>query len=265
MLFADVIGAPHEPEISFGVMWEGILPNFTEGDATDAFTGTDSDAPQPLLSGAEAHGSNIDVLLGEATGDRITGAAGFDMFVIGDERLNADEKFVLLVIAGDETDVDGGAGGGAGDADVKPEKSSAAKRSFELAVGTDRTGATFVEGATWVEANVKLSALGGARAGTEGACTLDCVGFESGASKKLPPTSGGGDVTCGAEGVALTIIGLENPPRPEKAFVVGCIGGDLTEVVLGKLKLPNASVRPPNESDCAGTADAMPPKDSCRP
>jgi hypothetical protein len=53
---AEVIGAPHPPEISFGVMREGGLPMSTVGDL--GFAGAGSDAPQPL-SLPEDHGSNM--------------------------------------------------------------------------------------------------------------------------------------------------------------------------------------------------------------
>lgn len=54
---AEVIGAPHPPEISFGVMREGGLPMSTVGTAL-GFAGAGSDAPQ-ALSLPEDHGSNM--------------------------------------------------------------------------------------------------------------------------------------------------------------------------------------------------------------
>ena len=60
--------------------------------------------------------------------------AGAD--VDGEERWKAELILLVKGATGDETLVGGGTGGGgpgnAGDADAKPEKSSDAKRSFEI-------------------------------------------------------------------------------------------------------------------------------------
>ena len=53
---AEVMGAPHPPEISFGVMREGGLPMSTVGAL--GFAGGGSDVPQ-ALSLPEDHGSNM--------------------------------------------------------------------------------------------------------------------------------------------------------------------------------------------------------------
>ena len=53
---AEVIGAPHPPEISFGVIREGGLPMSTVG--AFGFEGAGSDVPQ-ALSLPEDHGSNM--------------------------------------------------------------------------------------------------------------------------------------------------------------------------------------------------------------
>ena len=61
-------------------------------------------------------------------------SAGVD--VDGEERLKAELTLPVGGGIGDETLVGGGTGGGpgeTGDADAKPENSSAAKRSFEIA------------------------------------------------------------------------------------------------------------------------------------
>jgi hypothetical protein len=57
---AEVIGAPHSPEISLGVMREGGLPMSTVGGL--GFAGTGSAVPQPL-SLPEDHGSKRAELL----------------------------------------------------------------------------------------------------------------------------------------------------------------------------------------------------------
>lgn len=54
---ADDIGAPHPPEISFGVMREGGLPMSTAGGLGLAGAGAGSDVAQ-VLSFPEDHGSN---------------------------------------------------------------------------------------------------------------------------------------------------------------------------------------------------------------
>jgi hypothetical protein len=56
-LFADAIGAPQPPDMSFGVIFSGGLPRFTAGAAD--FAGAASGTPQGLLSPPEAHGSNM--------------------------------------------------------------------------------------------------------------------------------------------------------------------------------------------------------------
>lgn len=94
-LFADEIGAPQPPEISFGVILDGTLPNSTLD--WGGFAG--SDAPQALLS-EPPHGSNMLELDGDATAGRAACAAGdgagLAAVVVGDERLKAELKFVGL-------------------------------------------------------------------------------------------------------------------------------------------------------------------------
>jgi hypothetical protein len=95
------------------------------------------------------------------------------------------------------------------------------------------------------------------------------VGLFGAMSKKLPPLSEGGDVTCAAEGVALTGMaeGKLRPENPEDGDCTGgdCTAGDLTvEGPEGKLRPPNAAARPPKASfGCAG-GDDIPPNDDCR-
>jgi hypothetical protein len=91
------------------------------------------------------------------------------------------------------------------------------------------------------------------------------VGFGTAAlvgrlSKKLPPLNGGGEVTCGAEGVAFGGMELDSPAMPEKAEEAGAAAGF---AVLGveKFNPPNALARPPNASCLAAGVEAMPPND----
>jgi hypothetical protein len=92
------------------------------------------------------------------------------------------------------------------------------------------------------------------------------VAFDGRLSKKLPPLSGGGEVTCGADGAAFgAVTGLAKLPKAEKAEA-GCGADDFVAVVfvLGKLKPPKASARPPNASCFAAGVGAIPPNEGCR-
>jgi hypothetical protein len=85
-------------------------------------TGGGSAVPQALLSFAGDQGSNMAELFCETRGGALDAIGGLEGAAGGAERLNAELKFDDG--EGDETLVDGGAGGGAGD--VKPEYSSSA-------------------------------------------------------------------------------------------------------------------------------------------
>ena len=83
------------------------------------------------------------------------------------------------------------------------------------------------------------------------------------ASKKLPPLSGGGEVTWAADGVDLLGIDDGKFERPEKADCGDCTGG-LAGPELLKLSPPKASANPPNASFGCARGEAMPPNDGCR-
>lgn len=99
-LLAEEIGAPHPPEISFGVIFDGTLPNSTFGAAGFGASG----APQALVS-APPHGSNMFELPGDIgparDGCTAGTGAGLAAVVVGEERLNAELKFVGLRSVGD--------------------------------------------------------------------------------------------------------------------------------------------------------------------
>ena len=83
-------------------------------------------------------------------------------------------------------------------------------------------------------------------------------------SKKLPPLSGGGDVTCGAEGGDLSGSGLLKPLIPKKSDCAGFgAAGALADPDEGNLRPLKASVRPPKES-CWTGGDDRPPNEVCR-
>ena len=177
----------------------------------------------------------------------------------GAERLNAELMFVLGAgfdddSTGDDTLVGGGTGGGAGEGAAKPENSSLVNKSCDGA-GTAGFGESYV--GDWAKAKSRpfRDALG---FGTEGCCCD--LGFGGARSKKFPPLKGGGEVTCGTEGVALgendvALLSFENTD------CVGC-GGDFGAAAVGKLRPAKASVIPPKGS-FEGGGDDMPPSDGC--
>jgi len=129
-LLAPEIGAPHPPEISFGVMRDGTLPSSTFGAAGFAGSG----APHALAS-APPHGSNIlaldcEVMAGRAGWDA---GAALGAVVVGEDRLNAELKVGGLCIGGDGIFA-AGAGGGLEGADAKSLKPSSANRSADIEV-----------------------------------------------------------------------------------------------------------------------------------
>ena len=136
-LLIDDIGAPHAPKISLGAISARTRPRSTLGSA--GFAATASDTPQELLSGADAQGSNIELLLcGTAVG-RAVGATDFGADVCREDRLKAELNFPSGAVAGEITSGAAGAGvgAGAGVEDANPPKSLEANRS----VGIDlRTG-----------------------------------------------------------------------------------------------------------------------------
>ena len=74
------------------------------------------------------------------------------------------------------------------------------------------------------------------------------------------------DDGCGAGGVSLGgALGLVMLPKAENADA-GCGAGGFGVIVfvLGKLKPPKASARPPKASGFAAGVDVIPPKDGCR-
>jgi len=157
------MGSAQPPEMSLGVMREGGLPISTVG--AFGFAGAGSGVFQ-ALSLPEDQGSNMAELLCVTIGGGFGGATvDFGAGAVTAERLKAE--FIVLVGAlkevsiGDETFVGGGgAGTGAGDADAKPEKSSDAKRSSDIA------GTAGFDAATGALVKAKLSPFDGARAGT---------------------------------------------------------------------------------------------------
>ena len=164
--------------------------------------GIGSEAPHPPPSLPEDHGSNSAELVDDTACAFKTGAAMTAGFGVGADKLNAELMFVLGagrdVAIGVDTFVGGGTGGGAGDAEAKPENSSLANRSLDAA-GTAGFGAVNAE--EWAKEksrpfNDELAL------GTEGCCCC-WTGFGGVLSKKLPPLKGGGDITCGADGVDL--------------------------------------------------------------
>lgn len=129
------IGAPHPPEMSFGVIRSGGLPKSTVGAAGLAGAVAGAGAPQGLLSLADDHGSNIGLLF--AAG-RLAGAgAGCE------DRLNAELKALLGIVVGDETfggDI-AGPGFGADGAVPQPPKSSELNKSAGMFAAGFGTGA----------------------------------------------------------------------------------------------------------------------------
>lgn len=157
-----------------------------------------SGAPHPPLSPLVDQGSNNAAFVDVTAAGLETGAA--TGFTAGPDRLKAELIFaleaVLEDITGDETLVGGGTGGGAGDGAAKPENSSLANKSFD-AIGT--AGLGFVNaGACAKEKSRPLKDE--VLFGTDCGC---CATFGGALSKKFPPLKGGGEVTCGADGVDL--------------------------------------------------------------
>lgn len=146
-LFADAIGAPQPPEMSFGVIFSGGLPKFTGGAA--GFAGAGSGAPQGLLSPPDDQGSNNELLFGDITAGRLTGVAAEVGLGAGcAERLNAELKSLPRIAAGGEAIGAGaGAGAGADGVDAQPPKSSELKRSAGMFVAGFGTGAAAAFGA----------------------------------------------------------------------------------------------------------------------
>lgn len=217
MLLDDDIGSPHPPEISFGVIWAGGLPSSTFDGATcaGAGAGEGSAAPQGLLSlPEEPHGSNKAEFVGTATGALGGAAAGAGC----EDKLKAELNVLLLLpVIGEVTFAGVGFGGGeAGVELANPPKSSFANRSagIDAATGLDAAWGRGGEAALMLDVKEKSKPLD-----AEGDMALDRgAGVWVGRlSKKLPPLNGGGEVTCGAEGVALAGIEFVRLLRPLNA------------------------------------------------
>lgn len=216
-----------------------------------------SGTPHPPLSPPVDHGSNnaafVDVTAAALESGAVVGLTA------GADRLKAELRFVvgagLEDITGDETFVGGGTGGGTGDGAANPENSSLANRSFDAigtaGVGLVNAGACAKEKSRPFRDEVFF--------GTGGFC---CTTLGGALSKKFPPLNGGGEVTCGAEGVDLGANAF-TLPRLENADCVDC-GVDFEVVLLGKLRPAKASVIPPNVSFCTVGGDDMLPNDGCR-
>lgn len=85
--------------------------------------------------------------------------------------------------------------------------------------------------------------------------------FDGTVSKKLPPLNSGGEVICGAEGVAFGGTGLVRLPKAENADD-GCAGGaGFAALVLLKFSPPKASASPPKASPVAAGGEVIPPND----
>jgi hypothetical protein len=219
-----------------------------------------SGAPHPPLSPPVDHGSNSAEFVDAATAGLEAGAA--TGFTTGADRLNAELILALGAgledITGDETLVGGGTGGGAGDGAAKPENSSLANKSFGT-IGTAGLGIVNAEACAKEKSRPFNEDV---LFGTGGGC---CATLGGVLSKKFPPLRGGGEVTCGADGVDLGANAVVLP-RFENADCdcVDC-GVGFEAVVLGKLRPAKASVMPPNGSFCPTGGDPMLPNDGCRP
>ena len=123
-------GVPHPPDMSFGVIRDGTLPSSTFGAAGLAGSG----APHALVS-APPQGSNMLELECEATAVRAgCGAgAGLGAVVVVEDKLKAELKAGGLWTGGDETFATGTTGGLEG-ADVKSLKPSSANKSAGMDV-----------------------------------------------------------------------------------------------------------------------------------
>lgn len=213
-----------------------------------------SGAPHPPLSPPVDQGSNNAAFVDVTAAGLETGAT--TGFTAGADRLKAE--FIVALgtgledVTGDETLVGGGTGGGAGDGAAKPENSSLANKSFD-AIG--RAGLGFVNaGACAKEKSspLKDEVLFGTNCGC-------CATFGGALSKKFPPLKGGGEVTCGADGVDLCTNAFMLPRFENADCAVG-----FEVVLLGKLRPAKASVTTPNGSFCPAGGDVMPPNDGCR-
>jgi len=185
--------------------------------------------------------------------------------------LNAELKLLLGIVVGE--DIFGAAMGAGGlvvvgdVVEAQPPKSSLLNRSagiFAAGLGTGggAGAAAGAEGTTGFWANEKSNPPVGWRGVAFNGCG---AGSLLGAmSKKLPPLSGGGDVTWGADGVALAgmAVGKLKPENPDEG---DCTGGDFAvEADDEKLRPPKASARPPNASFCCAGGEDIPPNDGCR-
>lgn len=251
--------------MSLGVICAGGLPSSTFGGAACACacagTGVGSGAPQGLLSlPEEPHGSNRAELVGTAAGALTDAAAGAGC----EDRLNAElNVLLLLLVIGDVTFAGVGLGGETGVELANPPKSSFANKSVGIDAATGLAAGWGGGGEAAVILDVKEKSN---PFELDGAVTagLETGAFEGKLSKKLPPLKGGGEVTCGAEGVALAGTGLVKLLKPENADEAGGAAG-FGALLLGKLSPPNASARPPNASCFRGGAvDVIPPNDGSR-
>lgn len=269
-LFADDMGAPQPPEMSFGVIREGTLPSSTFGGAGLAGSG----APHAFVS-APPHGSNILEFDGEATaGFDICeeGAVGFGAVIVGEDKLKGDAKADGLCMGG-EGILGAGAAGVLVGAEEKLLNPSSPNKSAGIAVEAG-FGAGGEVGACVKE---KFRAFEGRAAGAG----FGAGGLVAVAEKKSPPLRGGGEVICAAAGGALAgrVFAKFKPlnadddddgcggdvvlakPKAEPDDCVGG-GGDLVVAVgLEKLMPPNASASPPNASVLGGDVYAIPPND----
>lgn len=247
--------------MSLGVICAGGLPSSTFDGAACACAGAGvgSGAPQGLLSlPEEPHGSNKAELVGTAAGALTAAAAGCE------DRLNAElNVLLLLLMIGDVTFAGVGLGGDTGVELANPPKSSFANKSVGIDAATGLVAGWGGGGEVALILDVKEKSN---PFELDGDITLavEAGAFEGKLSKKLPPLKGGGEVTCGAEGVALAGTGLVKLLKPENADEA-CGAAGFGALLLGKLRPLNASARPPNASCFRGGAvDVIPPKDGSR-
>ena len=182
--------------------------------------------------------------------------------------MKAELKSFVLWAIGEAAFGAGAAGAGAGaaaEADDHPPKSSLLNRSgaidaagFEAGAGAGLGGGGEAGVAFCVKEKSRPPLLCGAGPG------LGKFGLVGVASKKLPPLSGGGEVTWALEGIDLVGMAVGKLLIPENAGGGDWAGGDLAVDPLEKLRPPNASASPPNASFCCVGGDAIPPKDGCR-
>lgn len=195
----------------------------------------------------EPHGSSLEK---PENALELTGATGADLAAgcengAGAERLNAELR------------LEGGGFEEIGACDVKGfEKSN---RLLDAALL-----GCFVSGAIVFDAKLKSPSPFDA----PGVCSglVGCTGcFDAFAgfivdlvpgSKNPPPLSGGGDLTGGEVKLELWVDGLLKLAKGS-ALLTGCACGDVVEA---KLRLLNASSRPPDVDCCCEVGDCMPPK-----